>query len=183
MMINEIQNAKDELMREAHKAANQICKIKSAEGPFVKARRGYSYPDGVRMIYLKAFEALVREGKLKSILRNKDFDLYEVVDSNGHVISVAQAKELLIEKAHQEGQIFKIHSRDGEFVQTGDKAYCDMEEERIVFLEALSQLMRHRQLSLVSDSAEVCRYEISKPMYADVDQESPKHAGPTAFAA
>lgn len=167
MFINRIQNAKDELLREAKKAGNQICRMKNESGSFIKARRGYSHPDDIRLLYNQAFETLVREGKLKMVLRNKDLELFELTRADGHVVTKSAAKEILLQAIQQGGHIFKIHSPDGEFVQVGQKAYCDIDDERIVFLEALYELMRQGRIHLLSDSKELSTFEAKRSQYAD----------------
>ncbi len=183
MMMNRIQNAKDELLREAAKGGNQICKMKTGTGFFVKARRGYSHPEEIRTLYTQAFDALVREGKFKMVLRNKDLELYEVARVDGHVASKAHAKEVLMREIEQAGQVFKIHSPDGEFVQIGHKAYCEIEDERILFLEALYELVRHGQFRLVSDSKELSRFELGRPQYPMLDNSQLEYLTPTTYAA
>ena len=161
--MNNIDSAKDELLREAANAGNQVCKILNGAEPFVKARRGYSYPDELRSLVLRAFEELLSEGKLRAIVRNKDLELYELVCETSRVNCKEHARKILIAQAEREGEVYKIHSPDGEFVQVGPHAFYEQEEERILFLEVLGELTHKGKFRLVSDSKELGRYEIAHP--------------------
>ena len=164
--MNNLQCAQDELLREAAKSGNQICKLKNSAGDVVKVQRGYSHPEDVRTLYLEAIAQLVAEGKVKQILQNKDLELYVVLNNSGHIACKAQAREALLTEAELTGVVYKIHSRDGEFVQVGSRTFCDVDEERILFLKVLYELFRHGQLKMVWDSKELCRYEIERPRVA-----------------
>jgi hypothetical protein len=168
-MFNKIENAQDELLREAKKAGNQICKLRQGDTFFVKARRSYSHPEDTRILYAQAFDALQCEGKFKLIVKNSDLELYEVIGRDGNVTSIAHAQELLLDAAEQSGQVFKVHSANGEYVQIGTRAINEIDDERIIFLKALAELMRHGHIRFLSDSKEVARYELGRPRHAVID--------------
>jgi hypothetical protein len=183
--MNNLQYAQDELLREAAKAGNQICKLKHSGATFIKARRGYSHPEEIRAHYVRAFDQLIVEGKLKLVLENKDLELYALVDDPDRISSKAHARQLLMEEAGRAAEIYKIHSCDGEFVQIGSRSFCDIDDERILFLEALGELARQNKLRLVWDSKELCRYELTRPAYG-TDADSTRHLnsfGSSSYAA
>lgn len=183
--MNNLQIAQDELLREAAKSGKQICKLKHAAGTFIKARHGYSHPEEIRAHYMRAFDQLVAEGKLRLVLENKDLELYEVVEDPDRISSKQHARQLLMEEAGRAAEIYKIHSSDGEFVQIGSRAFCDIDDERILFLEALSELARQNKLCLVWDSKELCRYELTRPAYGN-ETDSTQHLnsfGSSSYAA
>lgn len=183
--MNNLQYAQDELLREAAKSGNQICKLKHSAGTFVKARHGYSHPDEIRTHYLRAFDQLLAEGKLKLVLENKDLELYELIQDPERISSKAHARQLLMEEAERAAEIYKIHSGDGEFVQIGSRSFCEIDAERILFLEALGELTRHNKLCLVWDSKELCRYERTRSRYG-MDTDTNPHRlsfGGSYFAA
>jgi len=164
--MNRLQYAQDELLREAAKAGNQLCKLKHSAGTFIKARYGYSHPEELREHYMQAFDQLVAEGKVKLVLENKDLELYELVKDSTRISTKEHARKVILHEAERAIEIYKIHSSDGEFVQVGSEAYWEIDEERILFLEALGELAHHNKLRIVWDSKELCRYELSTPTYA-----------------
>ncbi|MGH9550926.1 MAG: hypothetical protein ACRD3W_16210 [Terriglobales bacterium] len=165
-MDSRLENAQYELLREAERFGNQICKLKTADGEFVKVRTGYSHPEERRDLYMQALADLVTRGRLRLVLQNKTLELYEVCSLNGEVTSVRHALEKLTREIEEHGTVYKIHSGDGEYVQVGSTVYCDIEEERILFLEALCELVRHGKVEVKNDSCVLSRFELKRPTYA-----------------
>lgn len=159
--------AKYELLKEAAKAGNQVRKILSGQESFVKSHRGFSYPDEIRLLFLQACEELVAEGRLRAIVRNKDLELYEVVSGSDSITCKEHARQLLLANVERVGELYKIHSPDGEFVQVGSQAFYENEAERILFLKIVCELTRKGKLKLVWDSKELCRYVLGRPQYLD----------------
>lgn len=166
--MNKVELAQDELLREAKKAGNQICRLSDGNGHFVKARRGYSYPDEVRDLYNQAMDGLLNAGKLRCVIKNHALELYEVLATNGAVMNKRSAKRLLLQYAEQYGHIYKIHSKEGEFVQAGPNAFFEVDEERILVMAALVELAREGRLRVVNDSKELTNYESSQPTFPRV---------------
>jgi hypothetical protein len=85
------------------------------------------------------------------------------------------AKQTLLHWAEQYGHVYKIHGPEGEFVQAGPHAFWEVDEERILLLEALVELIHDGRLSLLSDSQQLTSYEISQPRFPrlDDDEKSP----------
>lgn len=163
--MNKLEQAQDELLREATKNSMQICRVRHDNGDFVKARRGYSHPEELRTLYVQAFDELVRRGKIRALLRNKDLELYEVAPNTlgvSWVTSKRRAKEVILTEAQRFQFVYKVHSPDGEFVQVGPRPFAEIDEERILFLEALSELTRENKLELVADTRELTRFELKE---------------------
>ena len=154
----EIEEAARELLREAGKSRNQLCKIKNNAGEFVTCRHSYVEPEERRATYLAAFDSLSRDGKIRKIVENDVLEIYEVPDENNLGLTVQDAMTALLDGIKRHEQIFKIHGSDGEFVQCGANVYFSPDQERIVFLEAIYELLHHGQVEIVSDTRKFAVY-------------------------
>ncbi len=160
MNSNRIEEATHELLREAQKSRNQLCKMKNGSGEFVRCRYSYVEPEELRTLYLAAFNSLRLDGKLKKVLENDILEIYEVNgNDNGSGLSIQDAKATLIDGANRFGQLFKIHSPEGEFIQCGSKVYFEPDQDRILYLEALYELLHHGQVQVVSDIGKFTSYQ------------------------
>lgn len=156
--MDKVELAQVELLREARKVNNQICRLHTENGDFIKARRGYSIPTETRELYLSACDELLKDGRLRLVLRNHALDLFELVGTQ-IIKDWVEAKQVLLDAVKENGMVYKIHSSDGEFVQCGS-AFNSNEEERIFFLEALYELVHHGFLEVVADSREFTQYQL-----------------------
>ena len=153
-------NAKHELLLEAVAAGNMISRIGCGKARFVKARRGYSYPEETRTIFMQALDELIKDGELKPLISNPDLEVFEVVDSDDRVSTRSSAKEFLLSEIEKFQSIYKIHSKNGEYLQVGDRLFFEIDEERVLLLRALADLVRHGDLKLVHDSSEFSQFKI-----------------------
>ncbi len=158
----EIEEAASELLRETGKGRNQLCKMKNVTGEFIVGRRSYVQPDELRTVYLEAFNSLYLAGKLRMVVENDVLGIYELSDSDRYSVTVQSAMATLVEGVKQHGQIFKIHGSSGEFLQCGPDVYFSPDHERIVFLEAIYELMHHGKLEIASDSKKFAVYAMPK---------------------
>ncbi|CAN5589503.1 hypothetical protein BH11CYA1_BH11CYA1_40380 [soil metagenome] len=161
--MNQLEQTKIALLREASKTLNTISKIKSDGAEFVKCKHAYAQPEEIRTLYLAALESLIEDGSTELVLTNEYLDLFELKQVSP-VATLSAAKDALLKQLKQDGRIYKIHSPQGEFVQCkkfalgGAKLFDgdeNEEESRIVFLRALSELMRYGKIDLVSESREM----------------------------
>jgi hypothetical protein len=160
-VIMKIEEAKFEILREAAKQGNQICKLPNPDGDFVKVKRAYCQTDELRSTYLAALDALVLDGSIKFVFKSKDFELYEVTARSLQIMTVQHAKERLLAELKANGSVYKVHSDRGEFVQMGDCAFDEMECERILFMQALHELLHHGTIQVFAETREICKFEIA----------------------
>lgn len=161
MELMRLEEAASELLAEAGKAGNLLLRMHDDEGEFVKAKRAYAEPT-VRSLYMQAFYFLLEQGQISSILKNREMEVYELT-AVGHAArnTASQVKAQLIAEIQKAGQAFKIHSLNGDFVQCGPWAHDSMEHERIMFLEALCDLLSHGVIQVIAESKEISRYEMA----------------------
>ncbi|MFA6213604.1 MAG: hypothetical protein WCT03_26990 [Candidatus Obscuribacterales bacterium] len=159
--MNQLEQTKIALLREASKTLNTISKVKSDGAEFVKCKHAYAHPEEIRTLYLQALDSLIEDGSTELVLTNEYLDLFELKQTTP-LSTLAAAKEALLRQLKQDGRIYKIHSPQGEFVQCkkfalggADRPDENEEESRIVFLRALSELMRYGKVDLVSESREM----------------------------
>ena len=161
-----LEEATYELLREAKKSRNQLCRMKSDSGSFIRCKHAYVEPEEIRTLYLEAFDSLCSDGTLKKILENDIFEIYELdQDGQGIKISVEDAMNVLQEGMQRYGQLYKVHSRDGEFIQCAGTTYADKDDERIVYLEAVYRLMHKGIINVVSDSKQLATYALAPGFY------------------
>jgi hypothetical protein len=158
-----IEEVKLDILREAGKHGNQICKLKNDCQEFVKVRRGYSQPDELRAIYLAALSDLLLNGLVKLVFSNRDLELFELTAEGSHCTTVRSARERIMDELKSVGRVYKIHSDRGEFVQFAELAINDIDAERILFMLALHELLHHGVVQVVSESREMASYELAPP--------------------
>ncbi|MFA7341259.1 MAG: hypothetical protein WC028_31040 [Candidatus Obscuribacterales bacterium] len=159
--MNQLEQTKIALLREAAKTLNTISKVKSGGEAFVKCKHAYDHPEEIRTLYLHALDSLIEDGATELVLTNEYLDLFEVKQTT-QISTLDAAKDALLRQLKQDGRIYKIHSPLGEFVQCkkfalggADRPDENEEESRIMFLKALSELMRYGKIDLVSESREM----------------------------
>jgi len=160
MMSNEFESAKDELIREAASVGNQMCKLKQGDNAFIKAKHGYSYPEALRLRFLQAFDALVKEGRVKIVFTNAEMELGELTAGRDSVLSVEDARSDILAEIKRSGSVYKIHGRHGEYVQLGSRAISEIEGERITYLKSLGQLIHTGEIHPLSDNGSVARFTV-----------------------
>lgn len=157
----ELEAAKIDILREAAKHKNQICKLQSPDGGFVKVRRGYSQPDELRATYNAALNSLLKNGSIKFVFKNSHLELYEVTAAASQATTLRSAMERVLEEMQTSGSVYKIHSERGEFVQCGENAFDMFEHERILMMQALHELLHNGKIQVVYESREMCRFELA----------------------
>jgi hypothetical protein len=162
-----VEQTKLSLLREASRTLNTISKVKNDQSEFVKCKHAYDHPEDLRLLYLEALDALIEDGVMELVITNEYLDLFEIKQPS-KTTTVESAKEALLKQLRQDGRIYKIHSPRGEFVQCkkfalgGNPLPDDNEEEsRILFLQALSELMRYGKIDLVAESKEMCIFSLA----------------------
>ncbi len=153
-------NAKHELLSDGIAAGNMISIIGCGNQRFVKARRGYSHPEETRAVFMKALDELIEDGELKILISNNDLEVFEVVHSDNRICNKYRAKEFLLKEIQNSEAIYKIHSKNGEYLQVGDRVFSEIDEERVLLLMALADLVRHGDLKLVHDSSDFSQFKI-----------------------
>ncbi len=165
--MNQLEQTKMALLREASTTLNTISKVKRDGLEFVKCKRAFDRPEETRTLYLLALDALVEEGATELVLTNEYLDLFELKQPI-QISTLAGAKDALLRQLNQDGRIYKIHGPEGEFVQCrkfalggSDSTDENEEESRIMFLRALSELMRYGKIDLVSESREMSVFTLA----------------------
>jgi ribonucleotide monophosphatase NagD (HAD superfamily) len=161
----DINIVRTEILREAERNGNQVCKLKNDAGDFVRVKRGYSQPSDLRQLYLEALTSLVEDGLLRTVFSNRDLELFDVVSPGGHICTPGAAYKRIIDELKTSGRIYKIHSDRGEFIQCGTTAYDEDDEERISFLGATRQLIHEDVLTIVNESRTMTIYELANPSH------------------
>lgn len=158
-----LQEAMSDILHEASKTHNQIYKLNTDAGKFVKVKRSYAEPEDFRILYLAALDGMLQNGTAHLRLKNKDLEMYEIVPT-GHAQRhyLEEIKQKLYKEAAEFGILYKVYSATGDFVQCGDIFYAKIDDERIVYLEALGDFLRHGLIQLISESHELSTYEIVK---------------------
>lgn len=167
--MNQLEQTKIALLREASSILNTISKVKGDGAEFVKCKHAYDRPEEIRTLYLLALDALIEDGAIELVLTNEYLDLFELKQC-AQVSTLAAAKEVLLRQLKLDGRIYKIHSPRGEFVQCrkfalggADSTDENEEESRIIFLKALSELMRSGKIDLISESREMTVFSPAIP--------------------
>lgn len=165
MEMIQLEEAASELLAEAAKTGNLIMRMRDEGGEFVKAKRPYMEPPQVRATYLQALLVLIEQGQINPVLKNRELEVFEITPAGRASRStMEQAKEHLIEEMRRSGGAFKVHSIRGDYVQCGSRAHDSIENERILFLEALCDLLSHGVIQVVSETREISRYELAPEM-------------------
>jgi hypothetical protein len=140
--------------------------MKSGHGSFIRGKHAFAEPEDLRSLYLAAFDSLCLDGKLRKILENDIFEIYEIdEDGRGVKLSVQDAIESILTGMQRYGLLYKIHSSEGEFIQCGSATYADKDDERITYLEAVYRLMHKGMIQVVSDSKQYATYSLSSAVY------------------
>ena len=164
------EEAKSDILREAGRNGNQVCKLKNPAGEFVKVKRGYNQPDELRFAYLDALNELLTDGSVKPVFSNRVLDLYELNGVQLEVASLNSVKRRLLSEFAKLGRVYKIHSNGGEFVQCGSQSHDELEDDRILYMEALGELLHHGALCVAKESPEMTVYELAPVASADFVQ-------------
>ncbi|MDR3616065.1 MAG: hypothetical protein P4L53_21080 [Candidatus Obscuribacterales bacterium] len=166
MSATKIEEATYELLREAKKSRNQLCRMKTGYGSFVRCKHAYAEPEELRSLYLAAFDSLCLEGKLIKVLENDIFEIYEIDEVGcGVRVSMQDAMDEILCGLQRYGLLYKIHSNEGEFIQCGSTSYANEDDERIIYLEAVYRLMHKGLIQVVSDSKQYATYALSSAVY------------------
>jgi hypothetical protein len=170
----DIETIKLEILREASKHGNQICKLRDEVGEFVKVKRGYGSPDELRAVYLEALKSLINGGLVRHVFTNKDVELFEMTARGAAMTTVASAKERITAELLSGGRVYKIHSEKGEFVQCGALAIDEIDSERILYMQALHELLHHGMIQVASDNHELASYRLDLSGLASARQPYPQ---------
>ncbi|PZM85908.1 MAG: hypothetical protein DKT66_00440 [Candidatus Melainabacteria bacterium] len=159
MQNNSIKDAANELLYESAKSSDLLMRLRNGVGDFVKAKRAYVETDEVRETYLAGLELLLAEGKIQQTLGSRDMTLFRVTDEGKRKrVTFEMARANLLEAVQADGFIAKVHSADGEYLQCGTRVYSDVDEERILYLEAFCDLLQHSYVRPTSESKEMSLY-------------------------
>lgn len=159
MQNNSIQEAANELLYEARKSGDLLMKLRNGVGDFVKAKRAYVDTDEMRELYLSGLEHLLAEGKVQQTLGSRDMTVFRLTDAGlNSRCSRESARVELLEAVRADGFIAKVHSVDGEYLQCGNKLFSEVEEERIIYLEAFCDLVDHGYIQPTSEAKEMSLY-------------------------
>lgn len=169
------EETKLDILREARKHGQQICKLKSDGSEFVKVRRGYSQPEDVRVMYLSALSDLLDTGLVERVFSNHEMELFELTRAGSNCTTMRSAREKILEELKSHGRVYKIHSIHGEFIQFAKLALNENDDERIVYMKALHELLYHGLIQVVSENREMACYELAVPSsgYVQYQHESP----------
>lgn len=162
MQNNSIQEAASELLYESAKSDDLLMKVRNGDGDFVKAKRAYVDSDELRETYLAGLEQLLAEGKIRQAMGSRDMTLFRVTDEGRlHRITLDSARASLLEAIESEGIIIKVHSVDGEYLQCGNQVFSEIDQERILYLEAFCDLLHHGYVLPTSESKEMSLYSFA----------------------
>lgn len=154
-----IQDAASELLYEAGKSGDLLMKLRNGVGDFVKAKRAYVDTDEMREIYLAGLEQLLSEEKVQQTLSSKDMTVFRVTEvGRACRRTLESASAELLAAVQRDGFIAKVHSANGEYLQCGSQVYSEIEEERIIYLEAFCELLHHGFVQPASESKEMTFY-------------------------
>lgn len=156
----DIKDAKSEILRQASQHGNQVCKLKSPDGDFVKVKHGFNQPDELRRIYLDALNALLLDGSVKHVFSNRVLELYEAKSALCQATTLLVFKHRIMSEFQSSGRVYKIHGSIGEFVQLGAQSCEGPEFERILYIEALGDLLHRGVLNVSHDSPDMTTYVI-----------------------
>ncbi len=170
------EEVKLDLLREARKHGQQICKIKSNGTEFVKVRRGYSYPEDLREVYLSAMSELISSGFAKQVFSNNEMELFELTPVGSSYTTTRAAKEKILEELKSNGRVYKVHSLNGEFIQFAKVALNENDDERIVYMKSLHELLYHGLIQVVSENRELATYKLALPSSGYVQYQHHQHA-------
>ncbi len=159
MQNNLIQEAANELLYEARKSGDLLMKLRNGVGDFVKAKRAYVDNDEMRETYLAGLEHLLAEGKVQQALGSRDMTVFRLTDAGRNSRCTREsARAELLEAVRADGFIAKVHSVDGEYLQCGTRVFSELEEERIIYLEAFCDLLQHGYVEPTSETKEMSLY-------------------------
>ncbi len=168
---------------EAAKHGNQIYKLKSEDGDFIKLKHSYSQPD-LRSLYLTALHGLLNSKLVRQVFASDCIELYEMTFEGKAFTSLTSAAEQIMQELATSGRVFKVHSAKGEFVQCGSNSFNKIDSERILYLQALRHLLHHGSVRIASESREMATYELdlTNKIYCDLSQRN-ELGKPDQFAA
>lgn len=162
MQNQSIQEAANELLYESAKSADLLMKVRNGVGDFVKAKRAYVDTDEMREMYLAGLEQLLAEGKIQQTLGSRDMTVFRVTDEGRRSRLTSElARTNLLEAVKADGFIAKVHSVHGEYLQCGTLVFSDIDEERILYLEAFCDLLHHGYVEPTSESKEMSLYSFA----------------------
>ena len=155
----DLETAKKEILYDAAQNKNRIYLMGLTDSACVK---GYYAPVEWRQIYVAALNALQLEGSVEPIFKNKEMQLFAVTAMAPAVETLNSAKEKILQEIQTNGFIYKIHSRNGEFVQCADENFADFEGTRMLYNRALGELLRRGVVDVVEETREMCTYAMPK---------------------
>lgn len=159
MQNKSIQEAANELLYESAKSSDLLMRLRNGVGDFVKAKRAYVDTDELRETYLAGLEQLLAEGKIQQTLGSRDMTVFRVTDEGKrNRVTFDMARTTLLEAVKADGFIAKVHSADGEYLQSGTQVYSEVDEERILYLEAFCDLLHHGYVQPTSETKEMSLY-------------------------
>lgn len=161
-MQKTIEEAARELLYEAGRSGDLLMKLRNEFGDFVKAKRAYVDTDEMRLAYLAGLEHLIAEGMAKQTLGTKEMTVFRVTEAGRNSRQTVEgALADLLEAVQEDGFIAKIHSAEGEYLHCGTRVFSDIEEERIIYLEAFCNLLHHGYIQPTSESKEMSMYSLA----------------------
>lgn len=157
-----VENAARELLYEAGKSGDLLMKLRNEFGDFVKAKRAYVDTDEVRDVYLAGMQRLLEEGKIKQTLGTKDMTVFRVTEAGRNSRrTLERALADLLDAIQQDEYMAKVHSVDGEYLQCGEQVFSEIDEERIIYLEAFCYLLHHGFVQPTTESKEMSLYTLA----------------------
>jgi|694.fasta_scaffold124889_3 hypothetical protein len=156
------ESVKIAILTEATKHGNQIYKLKSQAGDFIKLKHSYSQPDDVRSTYLTALNGLISSKLVRQVFATDDIELYELTEDGKSFTTLKSATNLILQELENSGSIYKVHSDKGEYLQCGAASHNKIDSERIVFLQALHMLLHHGAVRVSSESKEMATYQLDR---------------------
>lgn len=172
------------ILMEAAKHGNQIYKLKSEDGDFIKLKHSYGQPDDLRSLYLTALNGLLNSKLVRQVFASDCIELYEMTPEGKAFTSLTSAAEQIRQELATSGRVFKVHSDKGEFVQCGSNSFNKIDSERILYLQALRNLLHHGSVRIASESREMATYELdlTNKIYCDLSHRN-ELGKPDQFAA
>lgn len=163
MQEKTIDDAARELLYEACKSGDLMMRLRNGTGDFVKTKRAYVDTDEMRDLYIAALERLIADGKVKQTLGTQEMTVFRLTDAGRNSRSTLEsAIAHLLEAAQAQGYIAKVHSPHGEYLYCDEQAFADVDEERIIYLEAFCYLLQHSFIQPTSESKEMTLYSLAE---------------------
>lgn len=170
------ESVKIAILTEATKHGNQIYKLKSLAGDFIKLKHSYSQPDDLRSMYLTALNGLINSKLVRRVFATDDIELYELTDDGKSFTTLKSAMNQIRQELENSGSIYKVHSDKGEYLQCGAESYNKIDSERIVYLQALHMLLHHGAVRISSENKEMATYQLDRTnqIYCDQSRQREK---------